>query len=146
MLNFSTYFCLKHMLSHEQHFVNARLYYSWAVLRGLSPKLDWIRKSLNTGLCSLRLCVKETLRRPSLTCLKLCFLPEPEPKYLHALMILVWTRKGKQYSVPQFGLATGVQTLKFFWNESLKPCLNFLYGIVKHKFGQPEFSLRSRLV
>ena len=52
---------------------------------------------------------------------------EPEAKYLHVLMILAWTRKGKQYSVPQLGLATGVQTFKFFRNKSLKPSLTSLY-------------------
>ena len=59
------------------------------------------------------MCEKDTSKAEPYM-LEALFLPEPEPKYLHALMILVWTRKGKQYSVPQFGLATGVQTLKFF--------------------------------
>ena len=71
---------------------------------------------------------------------------EPEAKYLHVLMMLVWTRKGKQYSVPQFGLATGVQTFMFFRNKSLKPSSNSLYGIVRDKSGQPELYLFSSLV
>ena len=54
--------------------------------------------------------------------------------------------KREQYSVPQFGLATGVQTFKFFRNKSLKPSLNSLCGIVAFKSGQPELSLCSSLV